>query len=173
MHTQRSIFPVLTLLAAGSAVMAVTEAQAATASACDGYPVDGTAEISVDVRAQPLALPSSGRYVLDYSASLGPADSQRKICFSGDTTLVYTLADGGRYAFRDIVFALPFGYEPAASPFKLWTVQPQSIVVHVADTPAAAGQVFKYTIKVEDRRTGAIIFIDPEVGDRSGPTEIH
>jgi hypothetical protein len=160
MHNQRNIFPALTLLAS---VLAVTQAHAATASACDGYPVDGTAEISVDVRAQPMALPSSGRYVLDYSASLGPADSQNTICFSGDSTLVYTLADGGRYAFRDIVFALPFGYEPAASPFKLWAVQPQSIVVHVADTPEASGQVFKYTITVEDRRTGAVIFIDPQL----------
>lgn len=160
MHTLRNIFPALTLLAAA---LTVTQARAATASACDGYPVDGTAEISVDVRAQPLALPSSGRYVLDYSASLGPADSQNTICFNGDSTLVYTLTDGGRYAFRDVVFALPFGYEPAASPFKLWTVQPQSIVVHLVDAPAAAGQVFKYTIKVEDRRTGAIIFIDPEL----------
>jgi hypothetical protein len=108
-------------------------------------------------------LPSSGRYVLDYSASLGPANSQNTVCFSGDSTLVYTLSDSGRYAFRDIVFELPFGYEPAASPFKLWTVQAQSIVVHVVDTPEASGQVFKYTIKVEDRRTGAIISIDPEV----------
>ncbi|PKM07811.1 MAG: hypothetical protein CVV14_06850 [Gammaproteobacteria bacterium HGW-Gammaproteobacteria-4] len=164
MHNQRNIIPALTLLAAA---LAVTPAQAATASACDGYPVDGTAEISVGVRAQPLALPSSGRYVLDYSASLGPADSQNTICFSGDSTLVYTLSDGDRYAFRDIVFALPFGYEPAASPFKLWTVQPQSIVVHVADTPESAGQVFKYTIEVVDRRTGAVIFIDPELWDRN------
>lgn len=164
MHNQRNIFPALTLLAS---VLAVTQAHAATAATCDGYPVDGTAEIGVDVRAQPMALPSNGRYVLDYSASLGPADSQNTICFSGDSTLVYTLADGGRYAFRDIVFALPFGYEPTASPFKLWTVQPQSIVVHIVDTPESAGQVFKYTIKVEDRRTGAIISIDPELSDRN------
>src|SRR3546814_14322360 len=65
--------------------LAATQAQAATAGACEGYPVGGTAEISVDVRAQPLALPSSGRYVYDYSASLGPADSQNAICFSGDS----------------------------------------------------------------------------------------
>lgn len=160
MHNQRYIFPALTLLAAA---LAATPAHAATASACDGYAVNGTAEISVDVRAQPIVLPSSGRYVLDYSASLGPANSQNTVCFSGDSTLVYTLGDSGRYAFRDIVFELPFGYEPAASPFKLWTVQAQSIVVHVVDTPEASGQVFKYTIKVEDRRTGAIISIDPEV----------
>ena len=161
MHTQRNItLPVLTVLAAA---LAAPHAQAATASACEGYPVDGTAEISVEVRAQPIALPSSGRYVLDYRASLGPADSQSTVCFSGDSTLVYTLSDSGRYAFRDIVFELPFGYEPAASPFKHWTVQAQSIVVHVVDTPDANGQVFKYTLKVEDRRTGAIIFIDPEV----------
>ncbi|PKM16979.1 MAG: hypothetical protein CVV12_00540 [Gammaproteobacteria bacterium HGW-Gammaproteobacteria-2] len=164
MHNQRTIFPALTMLAAA---LAVTPSHAATASACDGYPVDGTAEISVDVRAQPMALPSSGRYVLDYSASLGPANSQNTVCFSGDSTLIYTLSDSGRYAFRDIVFELPFGYEPAASPFKLWTVQAQSIVVHVVDTPESAGQVFKYTIKVEDRRTGAIIFIDPELSDRN------
>ena len=164
MHIQPStIFPTLTLLAAA---LAAPHAQAATASACDGYPVDGTAEIGVEVRAQPIVLPSSGRHVLDYHASLGPANSQNSICFSGDTTLVYTLSDGGRYAFRDIVFALPFGYEPAASPFKLWTVQAQSIVVHVTDTSEAAGQVFKYTIKVEDRRTGTIIAIDPQLTDR-------
>jgi len=161
MHIPHSItLPALAVLATA---LAAPHAQAATASACEGYPVDGTAEISVEVRAQPIALPSSGRYVLDYRASLGPADSQSTVCFSGDSTLVYTLSDSGRYAFRDIVFELPFGYEPAASPFKHWTVQAQSIVVHVVDTPDANGQVFKYTLKVEDRRTGAIIFIDPEV----------
>lgn len=164
MHTQRSItLPALTLLAMA---LAATQAQAATAGACEGYQVGGIAEISVDVRAQPLALPSSGRYVYDYSASLGPADSQNAICFSGDSTLVYTLGDSGRYAFRDIVYELPFGYEPVASPFRQWSVQAQSIVVHVVDVPGAAGQVFKYTIKVEDRRTGAIISIDPQVTNR-------
>lgn len=162
MHTLRSItLPSITLLA-----LALTAgyAHAGTAGQCEGSPVAGVAEIGVELRAQPLAVPGSGRYVLDYSASLGPADSQSSICFDGDTTLVYTLADSGRYAFRDIVFELPFGYEPSASPFKLWTVLPQTIVVHVIGTPEATGQVFKYSIKVEDRRTGAIIVIDPQVG---------
>lgn len=96
-------------------------------------------------------------------ATLGPGDSQNEVCFDADSTLVFTLSDSRRYAFRDIAFDLPFGFEPAGSPFKLWAVHPQSIVVHVASTAESAGYTFKYTIWVEDLKTGAVIAIDPYV----------
>src|SRR3546814_13250053 len=82
MHTQRSIFPALTLLAMA---LAATQAQAATAGACEGNPVGGTAEISVDVRAQPLALPRRGRYEYDYSASqIGRASCRESVWQYGE-----------------------------------------------------------------------------------------
>ena len=98
-------------------------------------------------------------------ATLGPGDSQNEVCIDADSTLVFTLSDSRRYAFRDIAFDLPFGFEPADSPFKLWAVHPQSITVHVASTPESTGYRFKYTIKVEDLKTGSVISIDPMIAN--------
>jgi hypothetical protein len=56
-----------------------------------------------------------------------------------------------RHAFRDIHFEYPYGFEPAASPFKLAVVHPDSVVLHIAN-PVSDGLTFKYTLTVKDLR---------------------
>lgn len=85
------------------------------------------------------------------------------LCLHGDGAIVLTLPDSGRYAFRDIRFEYPYGFEPAASPFKLAVVHPNSVVFHMKSSPVPDGLTFKYTVTVKDLQTGALLVIDPPV----------
>lgn len=147
--------------------LGVTQAYAhdETNAQCNGYRVSGTERIIVDIQTESIAIPGSARRITDYVATLGPDDSQSKVCFDADSSLVFTLSDSGRYAFRDIAFEYPFGFEPAGSPFKQWAVHSQSIIVHLVPTPGSTGYTFKYTIPVEDLNTGTMVAIDPQVGN--------
>jgi hypothetical protein len=123
-------------------------------------------ELTVDLQAKRRTSPDTGETVIDYMATLGPDDSQSTVCFDAESTLIFTLTDSSRCAFRDIAFDNPFGFEPAGSPFKLWAVHPQSIVVHVAPTSESTALTFKYTLKVQNLKTGSMISTDPPIINR-------
>lgn len=77
-----------------------------------------------------------------------------------------TLPAGGRYAFRDVRFEYPYGFEPAASPFKLAAIHADALVFHMHSSPVSDGLSFKYTVTVKDLQTGAILVIDPQVTNK-------
>jgi len=77
--------------------------------------------------------------------------------------ILLTLQDAGRYAFRDIKFEYPYGFEPTESPFKLAVVNSGNVVVHMQSSPVSDGLSFKYTVTVKDLQTGALLVIDPRI----------
>jgi len=132
---------------------------------CVGHEISPLDEVLVEIQTESIAIFSTAQRITGYAAILGPGNSQNSVCFNTDSTLVLTLSDSRRYAFRGIEFEYPFGFDPRSSPFKLWVVHPQSIVVHLVPTTGSVGHSFKYTIKVEDLKTGAMISIDPTVSN--------
>lgn len=157
-------------LAASSLLLpSVAAAQTLGSSDCKGAQFYGNAEVSVVIQAGSFKSPASARPVPDYDVSLGPNDSLRTLCLHGDGAVVFLLADSSRYAFRDIRFEYPFGFEPVASPFKLTSVLPGSVVLHMASSPASDGLLFKYTLTVKDQQTGAVLSIDPMIGNDRNP----
>lgn len=144
-------------------------AQTIASGSCRGAQVYGNAEVSVSIRALAFKAPASARSVFDYDASLGPNDSMETLCLHGGGVVVFTLADSGRHAFRDIRFEYPYGFEPAASPFKLTSVNADSVVLHMASGPASDGLLFKYSLGVKDLQTGAVLTIDPMIDNERNP----
>lgn len=133
-------------------------------AACKGAHIYGEGEVPVQIQAKQIKAASSSRNVVDYGVSLGPNNSMEVLCLHGGGRVVLTLADSGRYDFRDIRFEYPYGFEPAASPFKLAVVHADSVVVHMASSPVSDGLLFKYTLLVKDVQTGALLVIDPMIG---------
>lgn len=149
---------------------ALIAAPAAPAFAvCKGAQIHGDGEVPVQIQARQIKAASSGRNVVDYGVSLGPDNSMEVLCLHGGGSVVLTLADSGRYDFRDIRFEYPYGFEPAASPFKLAVVHADSVVFHMASSPVSDGLLFKYTLLVKDVQTGAVLVIDPMIGTDPRP----
>lgn len=80
--------------------------------------------------------------------------------------MILTLVDPLRYAFRDIKFEYPYGFEPSESPFKLAVVDSDSVVFHMQSSPVSDGLSFKYTVIVKDLQTGALLIIDPPIKNK-------
>ena len=120
----------------------------------------------IQITAKQLKTATSAKNVLDYTVSLGPNNSMESLCLNGGGTVVFTLQNSGRYAFHDIRFEYPYGFEPAASPFKLAVIHPGSVVFHMQASPVSDGLTFKYTLTMKDLQTGALLVIDPEVNNK-------
>lgn len=138
-------------------------AQSIASGQCKGAQLHGDGEVPIQIAAKQLKTATSAKSVVDYAVSLGPDNSMESLCLNGGGAVVLTLPDSGRYAFRDIRFEYPYGFEPAASPFKLAVVHPGSVVFHMQSSPVSDGLPFKYTVTVKDLQTGALLLIDPEI----------
>jgi hypothetical protein len=104
-------------------------AQDIATGGCKGARVYGDGEVPIQIQAKSIKAARSAKNVVDYGISVGPNNSMEVLCLHGGGSVVFTLSDSGRYAFRDIRFEYPYGFEPAASPFKLAVVQPDSVVL--------------------------------------------
>ena len=164
MKTRVLVLATLLVLPAAPAL-----AQNIATGACKGAQVYGDGEVSIQIQANSIKAAATAKNVVDYGVSLGPNNSMEVLCLHGGGSVVLTLADSGRYAFRDIRFEYPYGFEPAASPFKLAVVQPDSVVLHMISSPVSDGLFFKYTLTVKDLQTGALLVIDPMIDNERQP----
>lgn len=141
-------------------------AQSITSGECRGAQLNGGGEVPIQIAARPIRAANSARTVLDYAVNLGPGNSMESLCLNGGGAVVLTLPASDRYAFRDIRFEYPYGFEPAFSPFKLAVVHPDSVVFHMQSSPVSDALTFKYTVTVEDLQTGALLVIDPTITNK-------
>lgn len=143
-------------------VASAGSAQTVSNGNCRGFQVLGDVEVPLLIQARTRTL-SSARQVADYDVQLGDDDRMSTLCLHGGGDVVLVLPEGGRYRFRGIEFEYPYGFEPAVSPFKLAVIQPASLRFHMRPGTASDGLPFKYTLTVEDVKTGALLLIDPMV----------
>ncbi|MHB8911871.1 MAG: hypothetical protein ACYC42_04375 [Lysobacter sp.] len=141
-------------------------AQSIASGECRGAQIRGDGEVPIQITAKPIRAAASAKTVVDYAVSLGPNNSMESLCLNGGGTVLLTLTDSTRYEFREITFEYPYGFEPASSPFKLAVVHPDSVVFHMHASPISDGFTFKYTVKVKDLQTGAMLVIDPTITNR-------
>lgn len=141
-------------------------AQSVASGQCEGAQIYGDGEVRIQITARQIRSASSARSVTDYGVSLGANNSMESLCMNGGGAVVLTLPSGGRYAFQDIRFEYPYGFEPVASPFKLAVIHPDSVIFHMHSSAVSDGLSFKYTVTVKDLQTGALLVIDPEIKNR-------
>jgi hypothetical protein len=138
-------------------------AQSVASGHCKGAQIYGDGEAPIQIAAKPIRAETSAKTVVDYSVGLGPNNSVESPCLHGTGTVVLTLTDSSRFQFQDIRFEYPYGFEPAASPFKLAVVRANGVVFHMHSSPVSDGLTFRYTVTVKDLQTGALLVIDPAV----------
>ncbi len=154
---------ILTLLSFAAFVSSSALAQSVASGQCQGVRISGAGEVPIQISAKQFRTATSAKSVVDFAVSLGSNNGMAALCLQGGGTVALTLQDSQRYAFLDIRFEYPYGFEPAASPFKLAVVHPGSVVFHMQSSPVSDGLTFKYTVTVKDLQTGAVLIIDPTI----------
>lgn len=142
-------------------------AQSIASEECKGATIRDRSEVPIRINSKQAKSLNSAKAITNYSVSIGPGNSMESLCMTGGGNVILALADPLRYAFRDIRFEYPYGFEPAESPFKLAVVQSDSVVFYMQSGPVSDGLHFKYTAVVKDLQAGALLMIDPPI--RSKP----